>query len=816
MKKSPIELAKFTDATLNRVLAAIKETIEVREGDRGDPKDRFVSVRDLQDSGVIVYTGAGANFQANPLPIRLQINLSKPPTPTGLVATGSFSNIFLTWDQYSYANHSHTEIFRSTTVNDRDVSVSIGTALGRQFVDAVEPLTTYYYWIRFVSSAGREGDFNTGINSGTTGASLKTVSELISDMNDELSSSSFATSFLNTVNSTFNQATAPTVKTNGKALVAGDLWIDTTNNVTKRYTGTAFVVVDIASSAAVDTKIIEQVGVCMFQPTSTTEAPYAATGLTTKTTCEAATSSAGTFTWDEAAAIAQSQGIVTSSGNTHTTTVSQTTSSINGLEGQYTVKIDPNNGAVSGFGLASTTNNNTTTSEFYIRADKFGLINQAASNLSGVTSPFLVDTDPAFSEKVFAISGERFPAPYTTQAQVNAANAALPSTSLFSYVFTASNTSIFLNGDAVIKRASIDSSVIKDLTVDKILRVPGEAFINEADIEDLSITTAHIKNYIESTNYANTANNFAGWRIDKNGSANFHDLTIRDSSGAILLSTGTGIDFTGITYNDIGGTKPPSNADKTSSNTAAGIANQGSLATQSSVAFSALTGAKPPSNADKTSSNTAAGIAGQGAYATVDKLVPDGAATTSLRRPISTFISDLAVDSLQIAGNAVTQAAQFTGSGFTAISQNPRFDYVTFAHIGSFAATTSVLVIATGYTHTAATGFNTCNVVQGIYKHVFSVPAGHIYSNSLFTASSASNKTVTYNGSTVTGSLISNAVTQVGGSASAIRQYFSDQSLQTVTANTVVIYGHHVRSATNSQSLVQIVGPKLTYVWALK
>jgi len=417
---------------------------------------------------------------------------------------------------------------------------------------------------------------------------------------------------------------------------------------------------------------------------------------------------------------------------------------------------------------------------------------------------------------VFAISGERFPAPYTTQAQVNAANAALPSTSLFSYVFTASNTSIFLNGDAVIKRASIDSSVIKDLTVDKILRVPGEAFINEADIEDLSITTAHIKNYIESTNYANTANNFAGWRIDKNGSANFHDLTIRDSSGAILLSTGTGIDFTGITYNDIGGTKPPSNADKTSSNTAAGIANQGSLATQSSVAFSALTGAKPPSNADKTSSNTAAGIAGQGAYATVDKLVPDGAATTSLRRPISTFISDLAVDSLQIAGNAVTQAAQFTGSGFTAISQNPRFDYVTFAHIGSFAATTSVLVIATGYTHTAATGFNTCNVVQGIYKHVFSVPAGHIYSNSLFTASSASNKTVTYNGSTVTGSLISNAVTQVGGSASAIRQYFSDQSLQTVTANTVVIYGHHVRSATNSQSLVQIVGPKLTYVWALK
>jgi hypothetical protein len=337
------------------------------------------------------------------------------------------------------------------------------------------------------------------------------------------------------------------------------------------------------------------------------------------------------------------------------------------LTAQYTVKIDPNNGAVSGFGLASTTNNSTTTSEFYIRADKFGIVNAADANLNSVTSPFLVDTDPAFSEKVFAVSGDRFPAAFTTQAQVNAANAALPSTSPFNYVFTAANTSIFLNGDAVIKRASIDSSVIKDLTVDKILRVPGEAFINEADIEDLSITTAHIKNYIESTNYANTANNFAGWRIDKNGSANFHDLTIRDSSGAILLSTGTGIDFTGITYNDIGGTKPPSNADKTSSNTAAGIAGQGSLATQSSVAFSALTGTKPPSNADKTSSNTAAGIAGQGAYATVDKLVATGdenLVTFPKRRAISTFIADLAVDSLQIAGEAVSSALDSGLSGY--------------------------------------------------------------------------------------------------------------------------------------------------------
>jgi hypothetical protein len=65
---------------------------------------------------------------------------------------------------------------------------------------------------------------------------------------------------------------------------------------------------------------------------------------------------------------------VQSTVNNHTVSIQQQTTAVNGLSGQYTVKID-NNGYVAGFGLASSTNQaGTTTSEFGIRADRMFVI----------------------------------------------------------------------------------------------------------------------------------------------------------------------------------------------------------------------------------------------------------------------------------------------------------------------------------------------------------------------------------------------------------------------------------------------------------
>jgi predicted phage tail protein len=72
------------------------------------------------------------------------------------------------------------------------------------------------------------------------------------------------------------------------------------------------------------------------------------------------------------AANASSITQLTTTVNGHTATIQTAQSSINGLNAQYTVKID-NNGYVSGYGLASTTVNGTPKSEFAVRADTFSI-----------------------------------------------------------------------------------------------------------------------------------------------------------------------------------------------------------------------------------------------------------------------------------------------------------------------------------------------------------------------------------------------------------------------------------------------------------
>jgi hypothetical protein len=77
------------------------------------------------------------------------------------------------------------------------------------------------------------------------------------------------------------------------------------------------------------------------------------------------------------------------------------------------------------------------------------------------------------------------------------------------------------------------------------------------------------------------------------------------------------------------------------------VSGLGGLATQDSVSYASVTGAKPPSDADKTSENTAKGITNQGNFATLDKIVATN---------VSTYIAGAAIGNAQIGNAAITNA----------------------------------------------------------------------------------------------------------------------------------------------------------------
>lgn len=126
---------------IERSLRAIKEAVEVGYGRRGDPKDRFATLRDLQDAGLISVKvdgrggavvvqpsgpGTGAPLPVGPTrPNYGDNDFTPPPQPTNFVARGmppdllplgsftvSEGVVMLTWDPPGYGNHFYTEIYR--------------------------------------------------------------------------------------------------------------------------------------------------------------------------------------------------------------------------------------------------------------------------------------------------------------------------------------------------------------------------------------------------------------------------------------------------------------------------------------------------------------------------------------------------------------------------------------------------------------------------------------------------------------------------------------------------------------------------------
>ncbi len=217
-------IPKDASPELRAYLTALGEALQVRLGRRGDPRDRAVTLRELVDSGLAKelktqqfdpnnYVASNLGFETNTAP-----NLAVPPAPAGLSGSAAFQTVILTWNSakdpsFLYSNHSLTEIYRHTSDAIGD-AVFVGSTPAAIFADdTVSSGTTYYYWVRYISTDSIKGPFNatSGVSVAATDVNAITTT-MISD--DAITTPKLAT------NSVTTDALSAGAITADKAIVA--------------------------------------------------------------------------------------------------------------------------------------------------------------------------------------------------------------------------------------------------------------------------------------------------------------------------------------------------------------------------------------------------------------------------------------------------------------------------------------------------------------------------------------------------------------------------------------------------------------------
>lgn len=354
-----------------------------------------------------------------------------PPQPTGFETTGAFAKIILNWDRPDFKYFAFTEVWRST---DTDVSKSIrsGATIANIFVDSPPVLSAsviYYYWIRHVSndSVPQYSAFSDVKQAHTADDPEYLLEVLNGQIADEQ---------LN------------------KDLHAKIEKIDV-----------------IETSISTESTVRQNTDTALAQSITTLSAKVGdnTSAIQLEQTARATADSS----------LAQSITTVQSSVVGNTASIQQQAISIDGLNAQYTVKID-NNGWVSGFGFASTPVNGVPVSSFIVNADRF-----AISGTGGAATPFYHLTSPQWVDGVLVPAGTYMQTAFIADATIKSAKIQSLATDKL-YAGSA------LIGSALIGDAAVDTAKIQDAAVTNA-KIQNAAITN-AKIQDAAITNAKIGN----------------------------------------------------------------------------------------------------------------------------------------------------------------------------------------------------------------------------------------------------------------------------------------------------------------------------------
>jgi len=176
----------------------------------------------------------------------------------------------------------------------------------------------------------------------------------------------------------------------------------------------------------------------------------------------------------------------------NTASITTQASTINGLEAQYTVKID-NNGRVSGFGLASTAADATPFSEFVVIADQFSVVDPA-STASTPIIPFQIVSGKARFTTDVEVDGSLLVADTVTADAINVTNLAAISADLGSITAGSINASTVTISNLNASNITAGSLNADRLSIDGVTldTSGGNLIIADGGVDTTQVATAAI------------------------------------------------------------------------------------------------------------------------------------------------------------------------------------------------------------------------------------------------------------------------------------------------------------------------------------
>jgi hypothetical protein len=521
--------------------ARLRETMMTYLGKQGDPLDRGITLRDLVESGFVKLTGG--RIGGGPVPLlpgdvigeSTEPDFTPPPTPTGFVATAGIATVTIEHDAPNYPQgrgHLRTRVYgvivsAGDPLPTFDDAVEIAQFSGRVFAYATNPSTTWRLWIKWETVDNVLGQPAGGTN-GLAVTTGQDVSLLLEALTGEITESQLFADLGARINlidgpTTLAGSVAARILTETQARLAADTALGSSITTLQNTDATQATQITTLQTRATSSES----NIITLQNTTASQAS-SITSLTTRTTAaESNITSLQTTTANQAT---QLNTLSTTVGNNTTAiqTEATTRASVDtGLLAQYTVKADVN-GYVSGFGLASTANNSTPFSSFIVRADSFSIANPAGPGIAPAL-PFIVRTTPTTIGGVSVPVGVYITDGFIQNGTISTAkiaNAAIDDAKIAN-LSAAKITSGTIDADRLdantitSKVLSVDWAKITNANVTNAQIANGA--ITTAKITDGTITDAKIANTIQSTNFGATA----GWQINKAGTATFNQVELR-------------------------------------------------------------------------------------------------------------------------------------------------------------------------------------------------------------------------------------------------------------------------------------------------